>query len=164
MRINSTNNINFQARLDISKVKTNKQRWIGIAKEFKNQTKLLPDETMKIIEHEFDTSIIGATYEGMPNIGKIEAITFNKTLNDLLEKNEDNLIAKKLIKLLDIGSVVESRKEKAFEKYQTLADKKSWISKDVFAEKRSIEYEKIEKAAINKAKKDSFLRNFEVII
>lgn len=164
MYLNNINNTNFQARLDISSVKSNKARWKNIAKVFKEETKLIPDETVKIIEHEFDTSIIAGVYPEMRTIGEIEAITFNKTLDDLLKKNSDETIAKKLYKLLDIGSTASSRKEKAYEKYEALADKESWVSKDLFINKRNIEYDAIEKAAVNKANKDAFLRNFEIVV
>ena len=159
MYLNNINNTNFQARLDISNVKSNKARWKNIAKVFKEETKLIPDETVKIVEHEVDTSIIAGVYPEMRTIGEIEAITFNKTLDDLLKK-----IAKKLYKLLDIGSTASSRKEKAYEKYEALADKESWVSKDLFINKRNIEYDAIEKAAVNKANKDAFLRNFEIVV
>lgn len=164
MNIDSVNSINFQARLDVSKVKTNKARWQNIAKIFKEETKLIPDETMKVVEHELDTSITGLLLDGMSNIGKIEAITFNETLAELLEKNSDNVVAKKIAKLLDMGIVADSRKEKAFEKYQDLADKNSWISKDKFIEQRKLEYSKIEEACENKANKDAFLKHFEILV
>ena len=73
-------------------------------------------------------------------------------------------IAKKLTKLLDIGIVAESRKDKAYEKYEDLADRNSWISRDEFIEKRNVEFAKIEETCVNKAKRDAFLRNFEVIV
>ncbi len=164
MNITPINNTTFQARLDISGVKANKERWVNIAKVFKNETKLIPDETIKVIEHEFDTSIIGSTYEQAPNIGKIEAITFNETMKELLSKFDDNTIAKKLIKLMNIGEIANSRKEKAYEKYQALADKISWEPRDKFLNQRFAEYEKIDNAALNKTKKDAFWKNFEVII
>lgn len=164
MNVNSVNSTNFQARLDISKVKTNKARWENIAKVFKEETKLLPDERMSIVEHELDTSIIGSPDEWLPNIGKVEALILNQTLQELLEKNSDKSIVKKLIKLLNIGEIADARKEKAFEKFQSMGDKQSWISRDVFIEKRNLEYEKIEEAAINKANRDAFLKNFEVIV
>ena len=164
MNINSVNSTNFQARLDVSKVKTNKARWQNIAKVFKEETKLMPNETMKVVEHELDTSITGLLFDDMANVGKIEAITFNETLAKLLEKNSDNAVAKKLAKLLDMGVVADSRKEKAFEKYQNLADKNSWIPKDGFIEQRNLEYSKIEESCINKANKDAFLKNFEILV
>ena len=164
MNVNAINTPNFQARLDISKVKTNKVRWQNIAKLFKEETKLIPNETVKIVEHELDTSIIGAKYAEMPNIGKIEALTFNKTMKELLEKYDDSIIAKKLKKLLNIADVVEGRKAKAFDKYQAMSDRQSWVSKDILLNKRNAEYEAIETAAQNKAKKDAFWRNFEIVV
>lgn len=164
MNITPINNTNFQARLDISKVKTNKARWQNIAKIFREETKLIPDETMKVVEHEYDTSIMRSMSEEMPEIGSLEAITFNTTIDELLGKYKDETIAKKLKKLLDIGSIVESRKDKAFEKYQALADKQHWLPKDTFIESRDLEYYAIENAAKNKANKDAFLRNFTLIV
>ena len=164
MNVNVVNSPNFQARLDVSNVRTNKARWQNIAKIFKEETKLIPDETMKVVEHEFDTSITGLLLEDMPNIGRIEALTFNSTLAELLEKNNDNVVAKKMAKLLDLGIVADSRKEKAFDKYQKLADKNSWISKDEFIEQRKLEYSKIEEACVKKANKDAFLKNFEILV
>ena len=164
MYISSVNSTNFQARLDISKVKTNRARWEKIAKQFSQDTKLMPYENMKVIEHEFDTSIIGYPITEFSDIGKIEAITYNQTLSKLLENNKDKTIVQKFLKLLNIAEVADSRKEKAFEKYQRLADKNSWIPKDEFTEKRDYEFYKIEEAAYNKTKRDPFLKNFEVIL
>ena len=164
MNVNSINGTNFQARLDISRMKSNKTRWQNIAKIFREETKHIPDETMKIVEHDIDTSITALTYEKFLELGALEAITFNSILENLLKKNSDDIVAKKLAKLLDIGMVAESRKNKAFDKFENLAAKQSWLPKDEFVEKRQIEYAAIEEAAINKANKDSFLKYFEILV
>jgi hypothetical protein len=164
MNINNIRSTNFQARLDFSMVKTNRARWERIAKQFSEDTKLMPHDNMKVIEHEFDTSIIGYPITEFSEIGKVEAITYNQTMSNLLEKNEDKTIVQKFLKLLNIAEVADSRKEKAFGKYQRLADKNSWIPKDEFTTKRDYEFYKIEEAAYNKVKRDTFLKNFEVIL
>ena len=164
MNVNSINNTTFQARLDVSKVVTNKTRWQNIAKVFSEKTKGRP-ELMSVVEHGIDTSIVGpAKYEHLPQIGIIEAISFNTTIKDLLSKNSDEKIADKLIKLLNIGTIAEGRKEKALERCNKMIDKESWVPKDKFMNQLYNEYALIGEAALNKTNKDAFWKNFEVIV
>lgn len=160
----AVNNINFQARLDISNVKTNRNRWENIAKNFRKETKNYPKDTMKVIEHEIDTSIIGPVVSETSNLGILEAITWNKTMKNLLENNDDKTIAKKITKLLDIAIVADSRKNKVVQKYERMADEQSWLPSDRFIEQRNAEFEKIETAASNKANRDGFLKSFSIIV
>ena len=164
MNINSINNTSFQARLDVSMVKSNKARWKNIAKAFSEQTKGI-NETMRIEETAGDTIISGplrkvATFSD----GIIDALAFNTTIERLLKKHDDNTIAKKMVKLLDIGSVAESRKKLAQEVYEKRADKQSWLPSDVFKDQLILKEEAINTAARNKAKKDAFWRNFEIVV
>lgn len=159
-----TNSPSFQATLDISKVKSNKARWQNIANIFSKKTKTLP-EVMKVIEHEKDTVIKGpATFRDILEMPTVEALAFNSTISELLQKNSDETVAKKLIKLLNIGSVADSRKEKAGEIFERKMDTQSWVARDEFQEQLEKEFEAIEIAARNKANKDAFLRNFEIIV
>ena len=164
MNIKNINNTNFQAHLDVSRVKTNTTRWRNVARKFNEMTVNVPG-VMKVVEYEVDTSIMGpAKNPKLPFIGKIEAISFNKTIKDLFAQNNDETVAKKLIKLLNIGEVADLRKEKVLSKYQDKMDKESWIPKDNFMEKVYSEYAVIEEAARNKANRDAFLKNFEIIV
>lgn len=160
----AVSNINFQARLDISNVKTNRNRWKNIAKNFREETKNFPEETMKVLEYEVDTSIIGPVISESSNLGILEAITWNKTIKNVLENNDDKTIAKKIAKLLDIAIVADSRKNKVVQKYEKMADKQYWLPSDRFTEQRNAEFEKIETAASNKANRDGFLKNFSIIV
>ena len=59
MNITPTNNTNFKAYLDISKVKTNKARWANIAKMLPDMTKKQPYSMIEIVEGKNDTKIRG---------------------------------------------------------------------------------------------------------
>lgn len=49
MQINSTSNVNFEAKLDISRVKGSKQRWQNIARMFEEKTKRYPNDTLNLM-------------------------------------------------------------------------------------------------------------------
>ena len=164
MNINSINNTSFQAKLDVSKVRTNKARWQNIAKAFSEQTKGI-NETMRIEEMCGDTVISGPLRKVTTfSEGIIHAMTFNTTVERLLKKFDDNTVAKKLAKLLDIGSVAESRKKAAQEVFEKRADKQSWLPADVFRDQLALKEESISSAARNKAHRDAFWKNFEIVV
>ena len=157
MKIYSANNTTFQAKLDVTKVKTNKARWKNIAKTFNNDTKHIPG-LVKVEEQANDTIITSNPILDL--YGDITALTFNQTMEGLLAKYDDNTIAKKLIKLLNIGEIAESRKEKVLEKFCQKGSFKSEIPEETL----KMEYDSINEVARNKANKDAFLRNFEIVL
>lgn len=157
MKLDSVNSTSFQARLDVTKVKTNKVRWVNIAKTFNKDTKNIPG-LMQVVEHEKDIMITTNPIHDLP--GDITALTYSQTMEALLAKYDDNAVVKKLIKLFNIGEVAESRKEKALEKFY-----QKGIYESQFQEKTlEMEYDSINEVARNKANKDAFLRNFEIVL
>ena len=159
MKSDSINNTSFQAKLDIRRVKTNKARWENIAKTFNKETKDIQGR-IKISEFKQDT-IISASRHNNPNAcDDITIAAFNTTLEKLLAKYSDNTIAKKLTNLLNIGSIAGSRKEKALDKFYRKA-----CCESKFQEKTlKFQYDSINNVARNKADRDAFLRNFEIIL
>ena len=157
MKIDSVNNTTFQARLDVTKVKTNKARWKNIAKTFNNDTKHVSG-LVRVEELANDTIITSNPIQDL--CGDITALTFNQTMEGLLAKYDDNAIAKKIIKLFDIGEVAESRKEKVLKKFY----QKGFFESEIPEETLKMEYDSINEAARNKANKDAFLRNFEIVL
>ena len=129
----------------------------------KKETQNNPSETLSVIEYEMDTSI--TTFNGMPfQKFFIEAVTFNSTIDELLNKFDNKTVAKKLVKLFNIGTKTGEQKNKAFEKYQKLIDNNFLTPKEHFIELREQKFEKIENAAIKKANKDNFLKNFYIFV
>ena len=164
MNINSINNTSFQAKLDVSMVRSNQTRWKNIARAFGEQTKGI-NETMRIEEKYGDTIISGPLRKVTTfSDGVISALAFNTTIDRLLKKFDDNTVAKKLAKLLDIGSVAESRKKAAQEVFEKRADKQSWLPADVFRDQLALKEESISSAARNKAHRDAFWKNFEIVV
>ena len=157
MKLDSVNNTTFQARLDVTKVKTNKARWENIARTFNKDTKNIPG-LVRVEESLNDIIITTNPINDLP--GDISALTFNQTMEGLFAKYDDNTVVKKLIKLLNIGDIAESRKEKALEKFYQKGNYESKFPE----EKLDLEYLSIREAARNKAEKDAFLRNFEIVL
>ena len=116
MKSDSINNISFQAKLDITRVKTNKARWKNIAKAFNKETKNIQGR-VKISEIKEDTIISASGYNNPTVCDDITAIAFNTTIEELLAKYGDDTVVKKLTKLLNIGSIASSRKGKALNKF-----------------------------------------------
>ena len=144
-------------------MKRNRPRWIEIAKEFKKETQNNPSGTLNVIEHEKDTSI--TTFNGAPfQKNFIEAITFNSTIDELLNKYDNKTFAKKLVELFNMGNKAGKQKNKAYEKYQKLIDDNFLTPKEHFIELREQEFEKIENSTKEKANKDSFLENFCIFV
>ena len=157
MKLDSVNNTTFQARLDVTRVKTNKVRWENIAKTFNKETKHIPG-LVRVEENLNDTIITTNPINDL--CGDISALTFNQTMEGLLAKYDDNAVVKKLTKLLNIGDIAESRKEKASDKFYKKGNYETQFSE----EKLDLEYLSIKEAARNKANKDAFLRNFEIVL
>lgn len=93
---NVNNNINFTARMDISKLTLDQKRWNNIAKVFEQKTAKYPNDTFSLTNsHNF-----------------IEAYNYNKKTGDeivadipidKLMEMTDNKIAAKFKKMLDIA-------------------------------------------------------------
>lgn len=168
MNISSNNNVSFQARLDISKVTTNKERWKEIATIVPQFTKKSPDGVIKVVE-----SAEGISIAAIDNIKKnsnsmIEALFFCKTMDDTFAIYDNNVIAKTLANFFKIGQNARKELAKA-EKFSTsMAEKNDNANyknfNDTFAyfytEARSI----IEDDVVRKAERDEIMRNWEVIV
>jgi hypothetical protein len=91
---NRANNVNFQAYLDISRVKGSKNRWQNIAKEFERITSAKPDAEL-YLKGSFSR---GLNYTMEDRLGCFEEFASNK-----LKQMPDIAVAEKLKKILKIS-------------------------------------------------------------
>lgn len=111
MNITPTNDMNFKAYLDISKVKTNKARWANVAKMLPDMTKKQPYSMIEIVEGKNDTKIrvFNNIKEAWDN--SLEASSLNATLKKIFAQNDDKKVANALLKFLRLS--IDGEKELA---------------------------------------------------
>ena len=153
MNVNSSNNINFQAKLNVSRVGVNnKGRWQEIAKMVAEKT---PKDHREINVQRLNKDILIST----PFISLI-----TNRIDDLFKKYDNSAIVDKIQKLLKIATAVELKKDMLTREYQDLADKKSWINSDVFYNKLNEKIQKVNDVTMKHLEKDEFWNNFEIIL
>lgn len=165
MNINSTNSVNFQAKLKIPKTIENKERWKNIAKMFEKETANHPNGLLELAPTKDD--IIITVYKNTNdrfNTELINAISSQKTFNSLIEKASDNVITKKLKKLFNTGITADSQFQNANKRICAEADKNPWIPEDVFRNKYEARHEEIIMKNSEKLNDDKFWHNFSIVI
>lgn len=151
------NNINFTARMDVSKVALNKSRWQKIAELFEQKTQNYPHDTFQI--EELPCSI--SAYNLNSKSGEEISADFSGVIMDKLMNMSDEQIVSKFKKLLSISNKQAKLYEKtqkfinsALGKNDDKTEEKIW---DVIVEKACADSQ----AAIQK---DSFLKNADIIL
>lgn len=136
--MNITNQIAFTAKMDVSRVKNNKERWQNIAKIFEEQTQQYPDDVFYVsdndkgeISFDADTSVrtsgTGLNFE--EHIGKITAENKEK-----LYRRADKTIANKFAKLLRLFRQNDDAKKCTSELFNILTKGKTNDFKEEYSE------------------------------
>ena len=92
--ISPMNNVNFQAKLDISKVKGSKQRWQNIARLFEEKTKRYPNDTLILggsFNHGFNVNL------REKGILSFDETSFSHQASARLKKLSDKDIVKNIV-------------------------------------------------------------------
>lgn len=156
----SLNHISFGARMDLSGIKKNENRWNNVAKIFEQKTAQYPVDVFRLHEHEDELT----AYSINPNTNEeITADLSNKNVDDLM-KLSDKTIASKFKKLLDISA----KKGKVYNTTNEFLEKINSIYKndndDGIEEKIwDIVVDTAEKNADIAKEKDAFLRNLDIM-
>ena len=151
------NNINFTARMDVSKV-LEKQRWKNVSKKFSHITKDYPKDKVYIVEY---NEGINAEIINSKNGDEIEARFSLEDIENLM-KMSDEKIAEQFKKILDINKV-KNAVYQATTKYVTAIEKA--LSKDeidsipIWDNATNI----AQQEAQNLQKQDSFLQNLDIL-
>ena len=92
--ISPMNSVNFQAKLDISKVKGSKQRWQNIARLFEEKTKRYPNDAL-ILDGSFKRGIyVNLTEKGLLSF---DETSFSHQATARLKKLSDKDIVKNIV-------------------------------------------------------------------
>ena len=130
------NQIAFTAKMDVSRVKNNKERWQNIAKIFEEQTQQYPDDVFYIsdddkgeISFDADTSvkISGTGFNLKEHVGSISAENKEK-----LYRRTDKTIANKFAKLLRLFRQNDDAEKCASELFNILTKGKTRDFKDEY--------------------------------
>lgn len=158
--MDSLNHISFGARMDLSGIKKNENRWNNVAKIFEQKTSEYPNDVFELQEHEEGLSAYAL------NLDTAEEITvdFNKENVADLMKMSDKSIASKFKKLLDISA----QKGKVYKATNEFIEKLNSIYKndniDELEENiRDIVVDKAERNADIAKEKDGFLRELDIM-
>ena len=119
---NINNNVNFTARMDISRVTMNKNRWQNIAALFEQKTQKYPNDTFFM--EDLPNGINCWNYNNKTTeeiCASIEGVEFDRLLN-----MSDNTIVSKFKKMLDISY----HKQRIYDATNKYLEKLSKISKN----------------------------------
>lgn len=155
----SLNHISFGARMDLSGIKKNENRWNNVAKTFEQKTADYPLDVFRLQEHEEGLSAYGFNKDTQEEI-MVELS--NENVADLM-KMTDKSIASKFKKLLEISE----QKGNVYKATNEFLEKLNSIYKndndDGFEEKIwDIVVDTAEKNADIAKEKDSFLRELDI--
>lgn len=154
---NINNNVNFTARMDVSKVTMNKARWTKIAELFEQKTAKYPNDTFYM---EDIANGISAYNVNSKTGNEISANIFGVEF-DRLTNMSDSQIISKFKKMLDISAhkqkiydATTEYTEKLFKiTKESVSDSKIWDEAVSIADKEA-------KAMQNK---DSFLKDVDIL-
>lgn len=155
----SLNHISFGARMDLSGIKKNENRWNNVAKTFEQKTADYPLDVFRLQEHEEGLSAYGFNKDTQEEI-MVELS--NENVADLM-KMTDKSIASKFKKLLEISE----QKGNVYKATNEFLEKLNSIYKndndDGFEEKIwDIVVDTAERNADIAKEKDSFLRELDI--
>lgn len=147
----NNNNINFTARLDLSNVKIEKNRWKNVAKMFEDKTKETP-YTFELSDRGKQLEIY-AFSEALDDVE--HCCTLSKDGTKRLMEASDEKITQKLIKLLNIFNHQDNTRMRAVEFLNTLEknDKYGTLERPVYKNGDTI-YDRIFFPVIDKMKAD----------
>jgi len=115
LAVNNSNNVNFQAKLDLSKVKGSKQRWQNIAKIFEEKTANTPNSKL-ILDGSFSSGI--DVYHGKHMDDELAYILGGRKFKKL----PDIAIAEKFKKLLQMSDKENALYENGYRLEKELGD------------------------------------------
>lgn len=164
----STNNTTFQARLDISKVKTNRARWHQVAEIVPKITKSNPNGVIRVVETTDGMHVTAIENARKNPNSMLDALFFNKTMDETFTMFDNNTIAKTLAKFFRIGQTAKKELVSAEKLANSMAEKNDNANyknyNDTFAyfydEARSI----IEDDVTRKAERDEIMKQWEIIL
>lgn len=166
MNITPTNDTNFKAYLDISKVKTNKARWANVAKMLPDMSKKQPYSMIEIVEGKNDTKIrvFNDIKEAWDN--SLEASSLNATLKKIFTQNDDKKVANALLKFLRLSIDGERELVKAEKFANSMAAKNDNANSrnydDTFSYFYGESYSIIRDSLRKKADKDPIMKQWEI--
>lgn len=153
----SLNHISFGARMDLSGIKKNENRWNNVAKTFEQKTADYPLDVFRLQEHEEGLSAYGFNKNTQEEI-MVELS--NENVADLI-KMTDKSIASKFKKLLEIseqkGNVYKATNE-FLEKINSIYKNDDGIEEKIW----DIVVDTAERNADIAKEKDSFLRELDI--
>lgn len=154
---NLNNNINFTARMDISKITMNKNRWNNIAKLFEQRTQKYPNDTFYM--EDLANGISG--YNINPKTGsEICANIFGLEFDRLMNMSDTRIVAK-FKKMLDISA----KQQKIYNATNQYLDKIEKITKNRNEDTKI--WDIVVDIANNETKKlqsqDSFLKDVDIM-
>lgn len=153
----SLNHISFGARMDLSGIKKNENRWNNVAKTFEQKTADYPLDVFRLQEHEEGLSAYGFNKDTQEEI-MVELS--NENVADLM-KMTDKSIASKFKKLLEIseqkGNVYKATNE-FLEKINSIYKNDDGIEEKIW----DIVVDTAERNADIAKEKDSFLRELDI--
>ncbi len=103
--ISPMNNVSFQAKLDISKVKGSKQRWQNIAKMFEEKTKSCPKDVLHL-EGDFNNGFYINLIE--KNSLCFDEIKLSRKASNELKKISDKYVMKNFVDIFKLMKNTES--------------------------------------------------------
>ena len=101
-----SNNINFKAKLNVSELKVNKERWAKIAKEFQSQTKKYPKEEFSLSDGGY--YIYFARTKNGEQVRHSDWSNMQRQLFDKLEQLSDSELVNKLKRLFNIQRNIDN--------------------------------------------------------
>ena len=161
MKIN--NQIAFTAKMDLSQVQNNKERWQNIAKIFEEETKEYPNDTFYIsdsskrtINIDAETSVSESNYE--EHSSDILMTDFKNLLNE-----SDETIANKFVKLFKLFRQYDDGKKCASKLFDILTKDQSEDVKEEYAmDFWDKAFDILDSAFTNNKDKDPSLEHFNV--
>lgn len=154
---NINNNVNFTARMDLSKVTMNKARWENIANLFEQKTAKYPHDTFQL--EDIANGIGGYNVNsktGQEICANIFGVEFDKLMN-----MPDSKIVSKFKKMLNISA----QKQKIYDATMQYENKLAKITKkdvnDIEIWDKAVDIADKEAKAMQS--KDSFLRDIDIM-
>ena len=113
------NNINFKAKLNISELKVNKERWQKIAKEFQNKTKQYPLDEFSLVNNDINSEQkvmwFGRTKKNDKAIDCVHWGSISDSLFKRMELLSDSEIVSMLKRLFNIQRNAEDMEKEIWE-------------------------------------------------
>lgn len=170
MQINNNSNVNFTARLDLSRVSSNKRMWSNVADMFEAKTKKIPytfrlDNSCDELVIQADT-ILKSGYDPEHDV-----IISKKATEELMAMTPEK-IAQKLVKLLNVFKEQDQTLDAGFKFLNKLEKKDKYHTlSDTFDSGKETFFDRIWCAVIDKTKadryralrEDSIFRNAEFV-